>query len=409
MTISLTDPLRQSGHITARRMTKQPQRIEFLDGIRGIAALSVLLGHSFTSFKWHPAIVKFFDLPLAHMPFDGKAAVAMFFVLSGFVLSRPYCVSTHPGSPARKLFWPGFYARRVTRIWLPWFFVFCLSALAQSFCFKSWPTTPAPTPWFSQSWHVPLTMDHFWQQCVFAIENPVIQLVSQDWSLGIELTASALLPFLLFLATLRPFHWWWLVGVLILMVAIMSKGHFYGSFIMGVLLARYGDGLKEWLGPKPLFVKGWLLFAGVLLYNANHFGVETHYFNLFCEKLFWLGTSAGCILILVASMASKRIQAALHLPPVIFLGRISYSVYLLQMIVILCVLPPWVHLLNAWGISSTIWLLPLTLTASVAVTVGMSALTYRWIEVPCIDLGHKLSKRLLLSVSLKKTQSPVKV
>lgn len=375
-------------------MFKQPQRIEFLDSIRGLAALSVLLGHSLASFKWLPGTANFFNLPLVHMPFDGKAAVAMFFVLSGFVLSRPYCVSNEQGRPPRKIIWPAFYVRRVTRIWLPWFFVFCLSAVAQIYCFKAWPTTPPPTAWFAQSWHIPLTMDHFWQQCVFGIENPTIQLISQDWSLGIELTASMLLPFLIFLATLRPFFWGWLVGVLFLMVAVMSKGHFYASFIMGVLLARYGDWLQEWLKPKRLSVKAGLLFMGVLFYNTYHFGAETHYIDLFWEKIFWLGTSAGCILILVTSMASKRLQSALHMPPLIFLGRISYSVYLLQMIVILCVVPPWLHLLNSWGIFSTVWLLPLILAASVAVTVGLSTLTYRWIEVPCIELGHRLSKRL---------------
>jgi peptidoglycan/LPS O-acetylase OafA/YrhL len=178
------------------------------------------------------------------------------------------------------------------------------------------------------------------------------------------------------------------------MVAVMSKGHFYASFIMGVLLARYGDLLLGWLKPKSLPVKVGLLLAGVIFYNAYHFGVETHYLNLFLEKMSWLGTSAGCILILLASMASKRLQSALHMPPLIFLGRISYSVYLLQMIVILCVLSPWLHLLNSWGIFSTVWLLPLTLAASVAATVGLSTLTYRWIEVPCIELGHRLSRRL---------------
>lgn len=375
-------------------MFKQPQRVEFLDSIRGLAALAVLLGHSLASYKWPLGTVWFFNLPLAHSPFDGKAAVAMFFVLSGFVLSRPYLVSNGQGRPPRKMFWPAFYARRVARIWLPWLFAFCLSAVAQIYWFKAWPTSPPPTPWFTQSWHVPLTINHFWQQCVFAIEDPTVQLLNQDWSLGIELTASVLLPLLVFLSTLRPFFGGWLVGVLFLMVAVMSNGHFYASFIMGVLLARYGDWLQGWLKPKRLFVKAGLFFMGVLLSNTYHFGVETHYISFFWEKMFWLGTSAGCILILLASMASKRLQSALHMPPVIFLGRISYSVYLLQMIVILCVLPPWLHLLNSWGIFSAVWLLPLTLAASVAATVGLSTLTYRWIEVPCIELGHSFSKRL---------------
>jgi peptidoglycan/LPS O-acetylase OafA/YrhL len=93
-------------------------------------------------------------------------------------------------------------------------------------------------------------------------------------------------------------------------------------------------------------------------------------------------------------MSSRRIQLVLQLQPITFLGRISYSVYLLQFIVILCVLPAWVHLLNNIGMQRTCWLLPLTLAASVGVTVGLSAATYRLIEMPCIELGHWSSKTL---------------
>jgi len=105
-------------------------------------------------------------------------------------------------------------------------------------------------------------------------------------------------------------------------------------------------------------------------------------------------TSLGCVLILLTSMASERIQSLLHLRPMIFLGQISYSVYLLQFIVILCLLPPWVHWLNTLGIGRTLWLLPLTLVFSLGGTVLLAALTYRWVELPCIQLGAWLSRKL---------------
>jgi peptidoglycan/LPS O-acetylase OafA/YrhL len=60
----------------------------------------------------------------------------MFFVLSGFVLSRPYVAAG--GEDPRPIFLPTFYLRRLTRIWLPWFAAFAVSAIARHFFIRSW-------------------------------------------------------------------------------------------------------------------------------------------------------------------------------------------------------------------------------------------------------------------------------
>ena len=96
----------------------------------------------------------------------------------------------------------------------------------------------------------------------------------------------------------------------------------------------------------------------------------------------------------MASMASKSLQAKLNMRIATFLGRISYSIYLLQMIVILCFQPMWMHFLNYLGVLSTALLLPLTLIFSVGMTILLAALGYRLVEEPCIELGHKISKLL---------------
>ena len=92
--------------------------------------------------------------------------------------------------------------------------------------------------------------------------------------------------------------------------------------------------------------------------------------------------------------------------PLVFLGKISYSVYLLQFIIILCLLPPWLHFLNLAGLERTVWLLPLSLIGSVGMTVGLSALSYRYIEIPCIELGRRLSKKWQATFSKKKLTYP---
>src|SRR3982751_1870787 len=116
----------------ASPMSKLPSsgRIEALDSIRGLAALAVLLGHILNTVLW-PGNANWASYPFINIFFDGRPAVTMFFVLSGFVLSRPYLPSLN--QPARTIHVPTFYLRRFTRIWIPWFFVFCLSALAQAY------------------------------------------------------------------------------------------------------------------------------------------------------------------------------------------------------------------------------------------------------------------------------------
>jgi len=120
-------------------MYSQQKRIEYLDSIRGLAALIVLLSHVGGAFEWPGIFFAVMNWPFLYILFNGKEAVAMFFILSGYVLSKPYMDNklTH----SRKIFLPTFYLRRFIRIWSPWFFVFIISILAQKFLFFAFAMT----------------------------------------------------------------------------------------------------------------------------------------------------------------------------------------------------------------------------------------------------------------------------
>ena len=78
------------------------RRIPELDGLRGLAALAVLLAHLGEG-RW----------PLVGW---GWTAVNLFFVLSGYLITGIVLREGHaPG------FWRAFYARRVLRIWPVYF------------------------------------------------------------------------------------------------------------------------------------------------------------------------------------------------------------------------------------------------------------------------------------------------
>jgi peptidoglycan/LPS O-acetylase OafA/YrhL len=323
--------------------------------------------------------------------FDGRSAVTMFFVLSGFVLSRPYLVPSPAGQAPRPLCLQTFYLRRVTRIYIPWLFVFGISAMAKSYLFRAYATVPPASEWLQSFWHYPLTITSVLRQGAFLLHDSEQMLIPQDWSLGVELKGSALIPVFLFLVRR---HLLALLAVGVMFLVLVPTGAYYVSFILGVLTARYYTAIesrfRSLTGASKLgvFLLGLLCYQGRLA--ASKFGLAPDR----SDKVVWCIGALGCVLILITCLGSHRIERMLSQGPVVFLGRISYSVYLVQLLILLCVLPPLVQLLNAWGIQRNGVLLPLTVCASVLLTTGLAALTYRLIELPSIELGRFLTSRI---------------
>jgi peptidoglycan/LPS O-acetylase OafA/YrhL len=371
-------------------MASASNRIEYLDSVRGLAALFVLLSHTAGEFAWPTAYAAAESLPFISIIFSGKEAVCMFFVLSGYVLSKPYLAPADAAAP-RKLFLPAFYLRRLTRIWLPWFFVFVASILAQKYLFSHPLTNPPVSKWWHQFWQAPVSLRGFVAQCLFLQHNVTRELLVQDWSLGVELKGSLLIPVAILLLQGRRLHF--LLGLAAVLWIGLDTGYYYVSFIIGVMLARFGDTFSARLGQSGRLMKTLILFLGLALYQVFEPARATFHEGLFCQ-CGWIVSSIGCAVVLLSVFSSPWLQQWLSSKPMIFLGRVSYSVYLLQVIIILCLLPPLIRLLNVWGVVNRPALFTLTLLASVTVTVGCAALMYRWIEVPAIDLGHWLSREM---------------
>ena len=372
-------------------MYTETKRVEYLDSIRGLAALFVLLSHTIGAFDWPPAYFAVTRLPFVSILFNGKESVCMFFVLSGFVLSKPYVPSAGNSVP-RKLFLPTFYLMRLTRIWLPWFFIFVASILAKKYLFAHPVTDPPVSKWLNAFWQGNMNVAEFFRQCAYLQHDASRQLLNQDWSLGVELKGSALIPLFLFLLPGKRIA---LLGVMAAGLAVfLGTGHYYVSFIIGVLLAWQADGITRWLGTRAWVSKALLLLAGLTLYQTYSLLPGWFQDTKLISKTGWIASSLGCALILMAVFGSRTLQRCLSHGPFVFLGKISYSVYLLQFIVILCLLPPLVHLLNGWGVTSRPDLFALALLASVAATIVGSAITYRLVEVPAINIGHRSTKAL---------------
>jgi peptidoglycan/LPS O-acetylase OafA/YrhL len=86
---------------------------------------------------------------------------------------------------------------------------------------------------------------------------------------------------------------------------------------------------------------------------------------------------------LVLAMSAGAFSAALRTSVLQFLGRISYSLYLVHAIVLLAALSLLYNHIPVWVILPMVW------TASLA----LATLSERYIERPSITLGRMLTRR----------------
>ncbi|MCP9756929.1 acyltransferase [Lacihabitans sp. CCS-44] len=113
--------------------------IKVLDGLRGLAALYVMIGHArwllwegysegylkhTTEYDWIDKLSMYF---LSIFKF-GHESVLLFFVLSGFVIHKGY-VKKFLSDPWQKVNIRQFYIKRIRRIYPPFLFALCLTGL----------------------------------------------------------------------------------------------------------------------------------------------------------------------------------------------------------------------------------------------------------------------------------------
>ncbi len=255
-------------------------------------------------------------------------------------------------------------------------------------------TTPVISKWLHEFWHAEITLHDVFLQCLFALdtlENAHLRLLPQDWSLGVEMKASILMP--LFVLLVNRSTWLLMLAGMAILV-ILPTGQNYFSFVIGVMLARHFD----WLQIQADRLSGhqlWLASAACLALYENHLLLGHYlYLSLPMWKLIWTAASLGSALLIVLSVRSIHLGNWLRKPIILHLGKISYSVYLVQMVVLVWLVPVLVHQLNQIGLTKPLPEFFVIFALSITLTVGLASLTYRWIEVPSITLGQRLTRQL---------------
>jgi peptidoglycan/LPS O-acetylase OafA/YrhL len=120
------------------------------------------------------------------------------------------------------------------------------------------------------------------------------------------------------------------------------------------------------------------LITAVLAYTYRWWffpGLRLLHLNIIDD---WSVATGVCIFISFA-LSSKKVSRILISEPLPFLGKISYSVYLYHAIVLLAAVNILFGRIQLWQI----------LLLSLATIIPISAVMYRLVEVPSIELGRR--------------------
>jgi peptidoglycan/LPS O-acetylase OafA/YrhL len=376
---------------TATLPSPPPGRFRSLDGLRGVAALIVVFHHSLLAL---PAASNMVAIPpvgsslwwLEYTPLKlltaGNEAVLIFFVLSGFVLALPVLRS-------RSYDWVAYYFRRTLRLYLP---VVASIALAAVVIYAHPQRSGNGSSWVdgfsvgSPTWGLFLkSLDIFEPSNL--VNNPL-------WTLRWEMIFSLALPLFVFGALLVRRHW---VLVLLGAVVLVVLGTFRDvSFLLylpvffcGSVLAVNADRLLDWSnrirGRRGVSVAWLVLLLGGLALLIAHWLLQPFLLRAVVLDEGLLGLSfVGAVIIVAVAFLWRPFESALMIAPVRWLGRVSFSLYLVHVpIIIACA--------NIFGRGN--W--PLTVAVAVPVSLVVAELFARFVEQP----AHRLSKRVGSAVS----------
>ncbi|MFW6774677.1 acyltransferase family protein [Nocardioides sp. CPCC 205120] len=395
MTTSSTDPVTTTAAAAPDPTTTTPGRDWFplLDTLRAVGAIAVMTTH-----------VAFLTGSYGGQGYDGwllarlDVGVALFFVLSGFLLSRPYLATAVAGRPAPSL---ARYARR--RVWrvLPLAVVTVALALVLL-------ESNRGASWYDRLSALTLTSTYL---------RPSFPAgLTHLWSLATEITFYAVLPALMALLvgrrrrTLR-------VGRVVLLVA--------GSFALAAVWFAVAVPALEGVGVPSTWLPGylawfavgiglaaareaatsgadgrllaslrtlalqpgvcWTLAGGLLLLASTPIAGPATLAPVAPEqhvvKVVLYAVAAGLVVLTGVFPTTPRYAAALGHAAPRRLGAISYAVFCLHL--------PIIHLVffaTGWEFFEGRFLAVWVLTAGLTWVASEAA--YRWIEVPAQRIGH---------------------
>ena len=366
-----------------------------LDGLRGVAALVVVLRHVVNATRmpaaWRDQVVGGALAPLV----NSQGAVQVFFVLSGWVLAASLARGT-----ARPIGWLPFWVRRIVRIHVP-FVCAALFAFALS---RYWgvPDPHAVTRWL-RAYVIHPSFGHLLASLAFP--GKAAGLLPIGWTLTIEMVYSFALPAIVLAA--RPLRGLPLLALALGGLLTPWRTAWYGiDFALGVVAFREREAIAHAIHGLRAPLRAAIPLVGLVLLSIPLWipmaprGAPS---GRTPTEILLMGV--GSTLLVVSAVSLPRFAAAMGWRPFEWLGRISYGVYLLHR-PLLTFLAPRVFvptllaskLIRVEGVTlaSALAVLALVVLGSIALAVPF----HRFVEQPAIALGHRLARGLERALGL---------
>ena len=363
------------------------RRIVALDGLRGVAAIMVLLHHAllmlpeFADYEWYgrvPAHSSFGTFLLLRTPlrlaWSGQERAIMFFVLSGFVLCLPW-LAGKPQSYGR------FLLGRLCRIYPPYIAAMALAALASILIGGH--VLPKASIYFNQLG---------WSRHPDAGTLPSILLVLTNhhsdyineavWSLSWEVRIAILFPLLMLpilrwrnVAAARVYLLLLLLGQVArhLLSAHPGFGQELGDgcrytdcFVLGTAIAMNRVKIGEWFG-RHHSAFGWLcltLGLGLCWAPWPHFHEDI--------------VGIGAALLIVSIIGTDGLRKWLARDYWLWLGRQSYSLYLIHVPIVMVIVILY---------RGVVPLLPCL--SVIPVSIVLAQIFHLHVELPSVALAQK--------------------
>ena len=324
MTATLTrmnpSPVRASDHLPA------------LDGLRGVAILLVMVFHFL---PYDDAPTSLFGRALFLFGACGWCGVDLFFVLSGFLITR--ILLNQKGRPH---FFQNFYARRTLRIFPLYYFVltviFVVLPLVAPRLFD---TSELIALQHRQGWlwayavNVPMT----WHNDLELFHGGLL-FVAPFWSLAVEEHFYLVWPTIVYFFSRRAMLWACgagMLGSLLIRVWLWNRRNAWGIYVstptrvdtlmIGGAIAVVMQGNREWITRCIGFIRGmpWALGAlwlSVNLYDQQRDGLWAVSAGYTLTGIFFASVLLRCVAIPVN-------RGVLTAKPLRTLGKYSYGLY----------------------------------------------------------------------------------
>jgi peptidoglycan/LPS O-acetylase OafA/YrhL len=378
----------------ARVAAPAPSQMRYrsLDALRGVVALVVVIQHSMITLPaWSDVMLhgvhnSALTLILGTPPLDllwAGDAVKVFFALSGFVMALMFL---RPDPPS----YAAFAVKRICRIYLPYVAVVAIAMLIMTATAPHY--APGLSEWFNSSWNHgvswPLILDHalmLGRSEYNFVDNPI-------WSLVHEMRYSLIFPMIMWVVV-RMGGWPLVAGSFGLSLAAMGALSHMGVnwaldslqyvflFVTGAALAKYRIEVTVWYRSLPRSLRTAIGLTSLVLLSTH--GVAHSSIRL-VRAFASVAPHIGAVLLLVSVLGSKRAQAVLEAKPCLWAGRVSYSLYLSHVVLLLTL----VWLFHRF-VSIYVILLAMPLLALV-----LAGVLYRLFEEPAIALGRRLANRI---------------